>query len=71
MPDFGRTHLDGGADRLAPQLGAFLVLGPVIEHLFHAMLRRVAVVHAEQIVRFARWFSVLGRPRIVDLLEHC
>jgi len=35
------------------------------------MLRWVAVVHAEQIPRFARWFSVLGRPRIVGLLEYC
>jgi len=34
------------------------------------MLRRVTVVHAEQIIRFACGFAVLGRPRIVHFLEH-
>ena len=35
------------------------------------MLRRVAVVHAEQIVRFARRFPVFGRPCVVNLFEYC
>src|SRR5665213_4222051 len=45
MPNFRHAHLDRGSDRLAPHLGAFILLGAVIEHLLHAMLRRVAVVH--------------------------
>jgi hypothetical protein len=71
VPDFRHAHLDRGANGLAPDSGPFIVLGPVIEHFFHAMLWRVAVVHAEQIIRFARSFSVLGRPRVVDFLEYC
>jgi hypothetical protein len=34
------------------------------------MLWWIAFVHAEQIVRFARWLSVLGWPCVMDLLEY-
>ena len=33
------------------------------------MLRRIAVVHAEQVVGLARWLAVLGRPGVVDFFE--
>ena len=70
MADFRHAHLDRGADRFAPHLGAFVLLGPVIEHLFHAMLRRVADVHAEQIIRFAGRFPVFRGPGVMHFFEY-
>ena len=69
MPDFRHPHLDGGPDRLAPNLGAFIFFRPVVQHFLHAMLCRIAGVQAEQIVRFTCRFAVLCWPRIVDLLN--
>lgn len=67
---FSHTHLKGGADGLAPYAGPLLVLGPVIEHFFHAMFRRVAHVHAKQIECFARWLAIFGRPCVMHLFEY-
>ncbi|MGH7979574.1 MAG: hypothetical protein ACREE6_09380 [Limisphaerales bacterium] len=56
MPDFRHTYLERGANNLAPQLGPFIILHSVVEHFFQAMFRRLAHVHAKQIVGFARQF---------------
>src|ERR1022692_4161742 len=45
VPDFRDAYLERISNRFAPDLGAFIFLGPIVEHFFHSVLRRVAVVH--------------------------